>query len=102
MSYEIETIRRYMREKYGYEADLAEIAAEPRPERKWQLAIALAYFRKQNHFERVEDAPPGIEWITVADGKRVRNYEWRLKIDRYCYMMMNDLSRRDFDAFYGD
>jgi hypothetical protein len=97
-----ETIRRYMRDKYGYEPNVAEYLRLPRPERTWAHKLALAYFRENNTFERLEDAAPGIDWITVADGERVRNYQWRITKGTYTYVMMNDMTRRDFDLMYGD
>jgi hypothetical protein len=99
-----EVIVRYMRDKYGYESNVAEYLRLPRPERTWAHKLALAYFRERNHFERLEDAPDGFDWITVADGERVRNYQWRISYPsrEWHYVLMNDMTRRDFDLMYGD
>ncbi|MGF9711605.1 hypothetical protein [Paenibacillus naphthalenovorans] len=68
-----ELVQRHMAEAYGWKPELSELLREPRYKRVWSWWTAAAYFG-DGVYMRLEDAPAGLEVVSVMDGVSMRMY----------------------------
>lgn len=96
-----ELIIKYLKEKYpGHydELTIDELEKQPYNKRIWLWWQSLAYYgHKGTYFTRLEDAPDGLEWITVMGSKGPKkDYKWR----NGKYEFIQEMSEKTCKAIY--
>lgn len=90
-------VRRHMKEKYGWDMTDEELQAMPHHEQVWEWWRALSYFQLNNHFEKLEDAPEGIEWVSIMD-ESMKQYQWV----NGKYVFQQDITKELCKEVYGN
>ncbi|MDB5054029.1 MAG: hypothetical protein JWM44_2079 [Bacilli bacterium] len=89
-----ELIQRHLRDAVNRELTLEEIFERPYHRRVWAWWEALAFYKLQDHYKRLEDAPDGLSTITII-GKTALMYQWKGK-----YVFLQEITRKDAEKFY--
>lgn len=91
------TVQRHMKEAHQWEPTLEELLSEPRYLRVWAHWNALAYFREKNYYPALEEAPEGLEWVSVM-GEVKKDYRW----EKGEYLVVQHMTIEDCKKIYGD
>lgn len=90
-------IQNYYKDSINWTRSIADIQDEPYPEQIWMWWHALAYYREnRSSYTQLEDAPAGLEWVTVM-GEERKQYTWR----GGKYVLIQTVSKKDCYKFYG-
>jgi hypothetical protein len=79
----------------GREWPIDTITAQPYYKQVWAWWSALAYFKIDDSYERLEDAPEGISSITIMGDTR-KLYKWRNG-----YKLIQEITEDECKGHYG-
>jgi hypothetical protein len=89
--------QRYFREVERRELTIDDILQRPHYRQVWFWWLALSHFKERNHYKRLEDAPQGLEYITIMGTTRVE-YKW----DGQKYSWLQETTMEECKSIYGD
>lgn len=87
--------QKYLRAK-GQTISIEEILNRPHHKQVWYHWLAQAHFNINNHYMKIEDAPEGIERITVMGNSRIE-YVWKGE-----YVRLQEVTKDDCEGIFGD
>jgi len=72
---DFELLLRYCHET-GFTISMSELKMLPRYRYVWGWWMALCYYNIRHNFRSIDDAPPGMQQVTVTDENESRKYDW--------------------------